>query len=340
MANIGGKIKLELQSDFSFHLTMDECEHKFQEGILNTQTPDDRSVASMKSTVNCTFEVDGKYVFVSPPSDAAKLIEYIYDVRVYTKSDLESAEDGVYAWIFCKLPGEDDGEPQFLARKVESILEIASLHKAIARAVGAATLHGAGEVKKEGSTLTFNFLSGSYMQLDCNREARETFMTTYLTKPDLFGANAKLAADRMKTFITNPPTMSELQSYANKGFHICFHDSKEECLSKKGQCDQTLKPQEGVMRGGDENLSVTGKKMPLTPRKAREEGIAPEEPSQAALARQVFASKQLLANPRTAKERALSQLGRPISPASVGLGRKRKTRRGKKAKRRMTKKKW
>ncbi len=94
------------------------------------------------------------------------------------------------------------------------------------------------------------------------------------------------------------------------------------------------------MRGGDENLSVTGKKMPLTPRKAREEGIAPEEPSQAALARQVFASKQLLANPRTAKERALSQLGRPISPASVGLGRKRKTRRGKKAKRRMTKKKW
>jgi len=330
VATIGGKIKLELQSDFSFHLTMDECEHKFQEGILNTQTPDDRSVASMKSTVNCTFEVDGKYVFVLPPSDPAKLIEYIYDVRVYTKSDLGSAEDGVYAWIFCKLPGEEDGEPQFLARKVESILEIASLHKAIARAVGAATLHGAGEVKKEGSTLTFNFLSGSYMQLDCNREARETFMTTYLTKPDLFGANAKLAADRMKTFITNPPTMSELQSYANKGFHICFHDSKEECLSKKGQCDQTLKPQEGVMRGGDENspgdLSVTGKKMPLTPRKARLQGTQPEGLTQAQEAR---------------RQLRLRSAGVP-NPVSLieGMGRRRKTRRGKKAKRRMTKKKW
>lgn len=311
---------------FTSHLTMDECERKFQIGILNTQTPDDQSVASMKSTVNCTFEVDGKYAFVLPPNNPAKLIEYIYTVPVFTKSDLESAEDGVYAWIFCKLPGEEGGEPQFFARKVHSILEIASLHKAIARAVDAATLHGAGEVKKEGSTLTFNFLSGSYMQLDCNREARETFMTSYLTKPDLFGSNAKIATDRMKTFITNPPTMSELQEYANKGFRICLHNSKEECLSKKGQCDQTLKAQEGVMRGGDENMVVEGKKMPLTPRKARLQGTQPEGLTQAQEAR---------------RQLRLRSAGVPNpAPLIEGMGRRRKTRRGKKAKRRMTKKKW
>jgi hypothetical protein len=81
--------------------------------------------------------------------------------------------------------------------------------------------------------------------------------------------------------------------------------------------------------------------MRLTPRKAylsRSEG-EPEQ-TQASKARQVFASKGLLANPRSVKERALTSLARPISPSSVGLGRKRKTRRGKKAKRRMTKKKW
>lgn len=316
---------------------MEECELKFQIGIPNTQTPDDRSVAIMKSSVNCTFEVDGKYVFVSPPDDLAKLIEYIYIDHVYTKSDLESAEDGVYAWIFCKIAGEEEAGPQFFARKVQSILEIASLHKAIARAVDAATIHGAGEVKKEGSTLTFNFLSGSYMQLDCNREARETFMTTYLTKPEMFGSNSKFAGE---TFITNPPTMEELQTYANKSFRVCFHSSREECVSKKDQCEQSLKPQEGAMRGGDENMVVEGKKMPLTPRKARLEGVPVEEPSQASKARQVFASRGLIADPRTAKERALSQLGRPISPASVGLGRKRKTYRSKNAKRRMTKRKW
>jgi hypothetical protein len=80
--------------------------------------------------------------------------------------------------------------------------------------------------------------------------------------------------------------------------------------------------------------------MPLTPRKARLENAEVPVQSQASKARQVFASQGLLARPRSVKEQALTDLGRPITPSSIGLGRKRKTRRGKKAKRRMTKKKW
>jgi hypothetical protein len=87
-------------------------------------------------------------------------------------------------------------------------------------------------------------------------------------------------------------------------------------------------------------MEVVGKPVPLTPRKARLENIDLPFQSQGSKARQVFASRGLLANPRSGKEQALTDLARPISPASVGLGRKRKTRRGKKAKRRMTKKKW
>ena len=305
---------------------MDECERKFQNGIPNTQTPLDAFVASMKPTANCTFEVDGKYAFVSPPGKPADTIDYIFSIPVYTKSELESAENGVYAWILCKLPGEEEADPQFIARKVNSVLEVASLHKAIARAVGAATIHGAGEVRKDGSTLTFNFLSGSYMQLDCDRDARETFMRSYLVKPELFGSNAKFAADMMQTFITHTPTMAELQEYANKGFRICLHDSKDECLSKKGKCDQTLKPQEGVMRGGDENSSDEVKKAPPStpPRKDQLQRTQPLTQAQEA-------RRQL----------ALRNAGVPEPQSQVqGMGRRRKTRRGKKSKRRMTKKKW
>ena len=79
-------------------------------------------------------------------------------------------------------------------------------------------------------------------------------------------------------------------------------------------------------------MEITGRKMPLTPRKARIENVEMPAASQASKARQVFASHGLLLEPRTAKEKALTELGRPISPQSVGLGRKRKTRRGKKAK--------
>ena len=76
-------------------------------------------------------------------------------------------------------------------------------------------------------------------------------------------------------------------------------------------------------------MEINGRKVPLTPRKARIENVEMPVASQASKARQVFASQGLLLEPRTPKEKALTELGRPISPQSVGLGRKRKTRRGK-----------
>ncbi len=85
------------------------------------------------------------------------------------------------------------------------------------------------------------------------------------------------------------------------------------------------------MRGGDENspgdLSVTGKKMPLTPltpRKAQLQRARP--PTQAEEARRQLRLRS-------------AGVSNPVSLIE-GMGRRRKTRRGKKAKRRMTKKKW
>lgn len=317
---------------------MDECERKFQNGIPNTQSPRDFIIAVHKPSANCTFEVDGKYAFVAAPGKAIDTINFIHEIPVLTKEEFEGAENGTYAWVICKIAGEEDEPPKFFTRKVRSILEVGSLHKAIVRGVLAATIHGAGEARKEGSTITFNFLSGSYMQIDCDKDARETFLKEHLASDEMFGKKAKFPKDMLQTFITEQPTMEELQDYADKGFRICLHDTKEECESVKHNCENRMKPREKAMKGGNENLVVQGKPMPLTPRKAYVQKEA-AEPTQASRARQVFASQGLIAQPRAGKEQALTSLGRPVSPSSVGLGRKRKTRRGK-AKRRMTKRRW
>jgi hypothetical protein len=111
------------------------------------------------------------------------------------------------------------------------------------------------------------------------------------------------------------------------------------CLFHRGA--NVLKPQEESMRkkGGNTELAVTGKPMPLTPRKAylnRTERSL--QPTQAEQARKVFASRGLIAKPRSGKEQALADLGVPISPRSVGLGRRRKTKRSAKKMRRATRK--
>lgn len=73
---------------------------------------------------------------------------------------------------------------------------------------------------------------------------------------------------------------------------------------------------------------------PLTPRKSYL-NRTPVEMSQAAKARLVLASKGFIRpeDTRTSKELAVASLNRPVSPASVGLGRRKKTRKARKARR-------
>lgn len=313
----------------------DQCYDTLEKGTRNDQVPGTYPV-TLKPSVNCTFKVDGKIAYVGLPEDDAKTIAFIRELPlvndisdfVVEEADFEEGRDivpdGVYTWILYKRPGAGKGDFSWAFRPVRSILEVGTLHKSIARAVGAESIHAAGELAKVAGKLTINYLSGSFMLNDCNRKAKETIMT------ELFLSYLEFVPFKFtdKTLITAQPTMEELQFYANKGFRICLHepDKVDECKKTKGVCADALKPQEGAMRGGDENLIVQGK--------------AIQPASQASKARQVFASQGLIARPRSAKEKALTTLASPITPTSVGLGRKHKTRRGKKAKRRMTKKKW
>lgn len=217
------------------------CKDVFLKGIPNSQLDTDANPAIFKSSLNCTFQVDGKIAYVSPPEDQAKKMQFIKEQPTITQVGLKLAKDGVYTWILCKTRGGGD-DIHFHARYVRSVLEVASLHLAIARAVGATTVHGAGELKKEGKKITFNFQSGSYMKPDCAVKDRENYMReTYFSR--IFGDyDIEFVADGA-TFITQQPTMGELQDYASKGFRICLHDAEkvDECKATKGKCENVLK---------------------------------------------------------------------------------------------------
>ena len=240
----------------------DQCLAILDNGTLNDQVPGTYPV-TMKPSVNCDFNVDGKIAYVGLPEDNEKTIAFINELPIFhnigdfesEESDLEAvAPDGVYTWILYKPPGAGKGNFSWAFRPVRSILEVGTLHKSIARAVGAKTIHAAGEMEKRDGKLTINYLSGSFMLKDCNREAKVKIMNQVFA--NYMGYIDYTFTD--KTLITAQPTMEELQYYANKGFRICLHepDKVDECNKVKGTCADALKPQEGAMRGGDENTTV------------------------------------------------------------------------------------
>jgi hypothetical protein len=285
----------------------------------------------MKPSKNCAIPIDGKWAHISAPSNVGDLEAYITGVDRATGPEGFMGKSGVYTWILYRT--RDDPTIKFAAGLVKSVIELGTLHHALARGTGAVTVHGAGEMKKRDANkneILINFQSGSFMQNwvlpdTCSTGEMERFL---LPKVRQMLRGMKVETPRKSTFITDelvPPTMEELREYAKKGFKICLYDSPDACSKQKGTCATPLSavetPAETTMKGGDRPL-------PLTPRKSylNRPEFDSGAPSQASMARQVFASKGLLEKPRTPKEMALTALKRPISPASVGLGR-RKTRR-------------
>lgn len=292
----------------------------------------------MKPSKNCALPVDGKYAYVSPPAKREDLEAYIREVERVDSPEGFRGKTGVYTWILYRT--KDDPTLKFAAALVHSVIELGTLHHALARGTGAVTVHGAGELKKRSVAkheILVNFQSGSFMEKwvlpekTCTLPEMERFLLGKLRE---ILKGLRVETPRKSSFITDeliPPTMDQLNSYAARGFKVCLYDDKDSCWKGKGTCETPLIPE--TMKGGQENHMMPGTKMAATPRKqyltrrAREEGES--GPSQAALARQVFASRGLLAAPRTSKEAALQTLKRPIAPTSVGLGRRtRRVRKG------------
>lgn len=214
----------------------ERCEAILQKGVANDQVPGVYP-ATLKSSLNCTFQVDGKIAYVSLPEDTEKAVAFINELPILNETDFfhSATPDGVYTWLLYK---KGDESFHWAFRPVTSVLEVGTLHKCIARAVRASTIHAAGEIERKGDEYTINFLSGSFMLKDCDRVAKEKVMKALFS--DMLGSKFGFTE---KTLITAQPTMEELRFYASKGFRICLHDPDkvDECKATKGKCENVLK---------------------------------------------------------------------------------------------------
>jgi len=304
----------------------------------------------MKPSKNCALPVDGKYAYVSPPAKLNDLETYIREVERVNDAEGFRGKAGVYTWILYRIAG--DATIRFAAAHVKSVIELGTLHHALARGTGAVTVHGAGELKKRDAAthaILVNFQSGSFMEKwvlpeSCSLPEMERFV---LGKLRMVLRGLRVETPRKSTFITDeltPPTMDELRSYAARGFKVCLYDDKDSCWKGKGTCANPLDSEK--KEGGDKTMPKKGAGtatiigLALDERGKPTKEVSPSDPT----AVQWFNTKTYRS---LTKEQALAgqtpglgQENRPMSPgsplkpsrvsAAVGLGR-RKTRRGKKS---------
>lgn len=223
----------------------ESCASRWDTGVT-VEEEDPNFPIIMKPSVNCTVSFNGSIAYISLPVKREWLEVYLESIERLTVEELLEARDGVYTWMMYRTRG--DPSLKFAATRVQSVFEVGTLHRAIAQSMGAATVHGAGEMKKEGGTLIYNFQSGSYVaswikakDRTCTLADMEEYLVPKLM--ELFPPRTLRRQRVSATFITMEPTMEELQLYADAGFLVCIHEAgrTEECKATRGACENPLK---------------------------------------------------------------------------------------------------
>jgi hypothetical protein len=304
--------------------TLGLCDEAWTKGMPLKITSDGFPIV-MKPSQNCEILVKGTndIAYVGLPKTREEVIEFLTTIPRLTSADLERAPDSVYTWL---LYSKDGRPPQFAASETETMLELGTTHYAIATSVGATGVHGAGEVWKHGTQLTFNFLSGTFMQSwglpkECPLKTMEVYIKRKLQTevlPDLFRGKTLTFSDETfvaPRFIRQGLTTDKLETYVRHGFTVCIHDAsaKAECKRTKGTCEKPVTLE--TMRGG----------APPTPRRPQRQG-SEENLTQFAEAKRMLQFGEL-ARPQ------------PTAPAMVpmsrieGMGGRKKTKKVKKGRR-------
>jgi hypothetical protein len=220
------------------------CAKTWERGV--EYEPDDSYPIVMKPSSNCSVKIGDKLVYIQLPEDPKWLDLYIKSVERFTPQQLLD-KNGTFTWMIYRKAGSNI--IQFSASKVRSMFEVGTLHRSIAKSVGAKTIHGAGEMKKTGNRILYNFLSGSYVanwidskDRSCTVEEMENFLVPKFKA--FFPGLELVRSSTGTTFITTidtPVTMEELQLYADAQFKVCLHDSRDTCKAIRGSCENPLK---------------------------------------------------------------------------------------------------
>jgi hypothetical protein len=225
----------------------DPCANIFSNGLRFSW--DTFSNSPYKSSFSCKLKTeDGKFVKMTVPEDY-NVIAFLNSFPSYNETELIN-EDGLYTWIMYSLGSEQS--IQFAAVAVKNAFEVGTLHKALALKMGAARIHGAGELLKTGSQIIYNLQSGSFTKYWLN--SREKSKKRMRCSSDQL--EDKLNSEFVKRFsgitlnYTNKTMINEsipikyedIQTYKHAGIIVELYDTEDMCkASLNGGKRRTMK---------------------------------------------------------------------------------------------------
>jgi hypothetical protein len=126
-------------------------------------------------TVNPTVAPDGeRSMFVEPFKNLSGAVEW-FQSKILVGSQITGAENGLYRWLL--------REKGLVAIPVESQQEIGSLHVNLwSWTPTLGQVIAAGELKKRGTRVYYNFLSGSFVHDYLNTEEKRKQLVAYVNK--------------------------------------------------------------------------------------------------------------------------------------------------------------
>jgi len=205
------------------------CDEKWDSGLFTVEK-DENSFVAIRYFHNCRIQFGNGVFYIN--LDTMRKDDFLNDIPLIRE---RPTENGYYTWIIYSRPGE---EKVFVAAKVLSILELGTIHKALAHKVDADKIHAAGEIFVDNDRLYFNLLSGTYMRNTFNRTRRrrsrcdpDELEDLIIGKmKDYLGNNITWTSRDLISENVLPVTQGELDLYQSYGATVQLFDSIDECL--------------------------------------------------------------------------------------------------------------
>lgn len=176
------------------------------EGVLRSK---DHPIIMLNPGEGSVKTPDGKFAFVgrvygtkSINEDPAKVQELLMLFPRLDASELLKANDGIYCWLLYSSGNSDT--VKFVCNEVVSPYEIGTRHQSLAfnNRLGVDKIYGGGELIKKGQSIKFNLLSGTYSRP--------------MLRYNFNKSKTKALIDGFKAFFSEAVYDNSMDSYINK----------------------------------------------------------------------------------------------------------------------------
>lgn len=132
--------------------------------LKSNAKPKTNPIFVIKTRIGTKDEQGNEILFGHPFKVDVDVIKSYFKEKIIINDGIVHADPGIYTWVM--IANEDNSYVDFYAANTISMQELGSLHKNIVDAMGqeASFVVAAGELKKTEHKITFNLLSGTYME--------------------------------------------------------------------------------------------------------------------------------------------------------------------------------